>query len=93
MFRRTPDPEDTHLQRAIDAVYARMYVINPGSEEHGKLADSLTKLYALKQTKKRMSPDTRGMIIANLAGIAMILAHEHSHVITSKATNFVMKAR
>lgn len=41
----------------------------------------------------RVSPDTRAMIIANLAGLALIVGYEHSHVIASKAVGFVLKLR
>jgi hypothetical protein len=49
----------------------------------------------LKEFDRRwkVSPDTAALVLGNLIGILVIVGHERAHVVTSKALNFVMKAR
>jgi hypothetical protein len=95
MFNVKPNREDSALQIEIDALLNDMAAINRSSEEYAAMVDLLTKLYALKEdkSKRRPSPDTLAVVAGNLAGILMIVGHEKAHVVTSKALNFVMKAR
>jgi hypothetical protein len=69
---------------------------NPiGSQDYVKTVDTLTKLYALRtdQRSSKLSKDTLATIGANLVGIFMILKHERFHPITSRAMQFVVKAK
>ena len=84
--------KDEALDAEIAALMLAMQNIDKGTKEYSLMVDQLIKLKTLN-TKKRVSPDTWVTAGASLAGILSILAFEHSGVITSKALNFVMKAR
>lgn len=65
------------------------------SNDFAKTTEQLDSLYKIKAQNKpdRVSKDTLLTVIANLAGIGLILSYEHAHVVTSKALSFVMKTR
>jgi hypothetical protein len=87
--------KDENLNKEIDRVLTLMSHANPTSAEYADLTESLSKLYALKESssKNRLSKDTMAVVAGNLLGIVMIVGHEKAHVVTSKALGFVMKAR
>ena len=87
--------EPNELETTINALLTRMADVSPQSPEYAKMADQLVKLYKLKEhdAPRRISPDTKALILANLAGIVAIIGYERANVITSKALNFVMKLR
>lgn len=93
MFDKTED--DSLLETAITHAFEQMSYEQPHTEEYGRMVDNVSKLYLLKEVDKpkRISPDTLATILANLAGIVVIVGHEQMHVITSKALNFVLKLR
>lgn len=45
------------------------------------------------KNKRRISPDTIAIVAGNLLGIILILEHERSHVIASKALGFIIRGR
>ena len=45
------------------------------------------------RNKRRISPDTIAIIGGNLLGILLILEHERSHVIATKALGFIIRGR
>jgi hypothetical protein len=83
------------LEKEIDAYTLYVASLIQGSDEYDRALSHLEKLYKIKQGEKskKISPDTKAIIIANLAGIGLILAYEHAHVITSKALSFVTRGR
>lgn len=87
--------EKTGLEKAIDDVLREMSDLNADSDEYAKMNDQLVKLHAMKTTESRprVSPDTLATIAANLAGIFVIVGHERTHIITSKALSFILKLR
>jgi hypothetical protein len=92
--RETPHA-DRLLEDEIERVI-RSLPSNPiGSQDYVKTVDTLTKLYALRTDQKssKLSKDTLATIGANLVGIFMILKHERFHPITSRAMQFVVKAK
>lgn len=93
MFEKPKD--DPKLEEAIDTVLLEMKGYTPASEEYASMMGHLNLLYKIKDQERpdRVSLDTLATIGANLAGIALILAYERTHIITSKALGFVMKAR
>lgn len=95
MFRVRTQNEDENLQKVIDDLLLEMQSMNKLSDEYDLCIKHLTKLYALKEdkSKRRVSADTMAVVLGNLAGIVLIVGHERAHVVTSKALNFVMKAR
>lgn len=93
MFPRTrvPTPLELEVDRAIREL--KHHAI--GSEEYVKTLNSIVQLHKMKEEEKpsSVSKDTLAIIGANLTGIFMILKHENVHVITSKAMNFILRAR
>lgn len=94
MFTRTLD--DSKLDILIDSCIREMqesYI--ESSEEYAQIMDQLVKLYKIKSESRlpRVSPDTLALIGGNLLGILMILRYERIDIITSKATNFILKPR
>jgi hypothetical protein len=59
------------------------------------IADVLTLMERRNDlgNKRRISPDTMAIVICNLLGIVLILEHERSHVIASKALGFIIRGR
>ncbi len=92
------NPENTEksrLDQAIDTIFDEMSNLRSDEEDYATMVNQLTKLYALKEpeSKKRVSPDTLALVAGNLLGIILIVGHERANVVTSKAMQFVMKAK
>lgn len=89
-----PD-EKPGLEKAIDTVFREMEGVESDSEDYAKMTDQLTKLYSLKQVDKpeRISRDTLVIAAANIFVAFLITKHERTHVITTKAMNFLLKLR
>jgi hypothetical protein len=85
--------EDSELQSAITEAFREIANMTVDSDEYAKSVDQLVKLYSLKETPKRISPDTLAMVAGNLLGIVIIVGYERKHVVTSKALNFILKLR
>lgn len=83
------------VDEPIAKVLSEMNHYGPKSDEYPALVTHLERLVQLRNEEKRsrISPDTLAIVAGNLAGILIIVAYEHSHVMASKATNFVMKTR
>lgn len=83
------------LENAIERVLTEMGNETPDSEEYAKMVERLKTLHEMKTTesKPRISPDTALTAAANLLGILMIVGHERTHIVTSKALGFVLKLR
>jgi len=95
MFTAKPRDEESGLKKAIDEVIREMARRSSDSDEYAKMVDQLSKLYSLKEIDSpgRVSPDTLAIVIGNLIGIILIVGHERTNVVTSKALSFVMKLR
>lgn len=95
MFFPKTSSEESALDKEILRATKKLNDYPPASAEYANIADQLTKLYELKQKDKpdRVSRDTLVMVAANLIGIAVIVGHERTHVIATKAGNFVQKIR
>lgn len=93
MFTSKPSDEKSRLDDAIDHLFDDMAHVGHASNEYAKMVTQLAALYKLKELNnpKRVSPDTLAIVIGNLVGIMLIVGHERIHVLTSKATNFVLK--
>lgn len=94
MFQKEPD-EESGLKKAIDTVFSEMASVSCDSDDYAKMVKQLSKLYSLKEIDKpaRVSPDTIALVIGNIIGILLIVGHERTHVVTSKAMQFVLKLR
>ena len=86
-------PEKTSLDKAIDDLYRQMDDLTGDTQEYAAMADQLVKLHALKmnESSRRVSPDVKATIMANLLGILIIVTHERVHVVTTKALGFIRK--
>lgn len=87
--------QDPKLDVMIDRIMLEMENHEGTSEDFNRLMAQLERLTTLKEKNLHasVSPDTKAVIAANLAGILMIVSHERAHVVTSKAVNFLMKLR
>jgi len=83
------------LQNAIDRALIDITGQDPATAKFTTSVDQIVKLHKLKETESlpRVSPDTLVLAATNIAGIIMIIKHEHFNVITSKALSFVLKLR
>lgn len=85
MFEVRKPAEDAGLKIAIDNVYSEMAGSDSHTTEYAKSVDQLVKLYALKEPPRRISPDTLAIVLGNILGIILIVGHERTHIVTSKA--------
>lgn len=94
MFIKRSDKK-SGLDEVIDTLHSEMVGFDADSEEYSKAVDQLTKLYEIKKSQlpDRLSKDTLAIVICNLLGIALIVAREEAHVVTSKALGFVINAK
>jgi hypothetical protein len=95
MFKLKTTPKTTALEIAVDRLLESMKTVSVDTEEYANMVDHLVKLHNLKEAEKPegMSTDTKATMIANLAGILLILNHERAGIVTSKAVSFIMKLR
>lgn len=95
MFTQKQPDEKSKLEEAIDDLFDELKSVDGESKEYASMASQMVKLYELKSIDARpsVSPDTKLLVLANLAGIAIIVGFEKSHILTSKAINFVSKLR
>lgn len=99
MFTKKSSTNKDGLTKAIDSLLEEMSDLNGDDPEYAKMADQLTKLYALKEvdhkveSNSRVSMDTMAVVGANLAGILMIVGHERANVVTSKALSLLLKLK
>lgn len=91
MIKKKP----SDLDDALSEIYSEMKGFTADSDEYCKMTDQLLKLHSMKTVDRshRISADTIATITANVAGIVLILHYERIHVLTSKALNFVIRAR
>lgn len=93
MFTRKPDTNDQLLTEAITRVLKDMEGVDTSSDQYAKMREQLAELYKTRNENRarRVSPDTLATISANLLGIGIIVGHERTHIITSKALTFIRK--
>ena len=85
----------TNLEKEIDRVLTFMDDVDPDTEDYVATSKNLLALYEAKskETKKHISPDTIVVVMGNLLGIGLILIHEKTEIITTKALGFILKGR
>ena len=84
------------LEQAIEDTCKEMASINSDSDEYAKQNKQLSELIVTRSKVKnesKISPETWAVIIANLAGIVLIMNHERMHALTSKAVGTLIKPR
>ena len=83
------------LDKAFNDALLALDDLHPSDESYGSIVDNVVKIHRMK-TEEKPSPvsrDTLALIGANLVGIVLILTHEHTHVIASKAMSFAIKPK
>lgn len=88
-----PTKKQSDLEKEIARLFALAESATPGTPEYDKITEQIAKLYKLKEvdSKSGVSRDAIVGAFTNLAGIVIIVNHEHLHAITSKALGFVGK--
>ncbi len=89
-----PIRKKTKVDKLIELHLDSMENHEPGSDEYEnrlKVVERLTKLKASGQ--QRVSWDTIISTLGSLIGILIVVLHERSHVITTKAFNIFGKSR
>lgn len=95
MFKRINEEAD-NFRTAIDVLFTEMEEHSGTSEEYDRLTDQVAKLSKIRHENdgaSKVSADTLIIAGANILGILIIVGHEQTSVITSKAINFIMKPR
>lgn len=90
MFKKREDPIETAFDREMMHLLVLARDENGYTDEYKSIISQATKLKEIRATD-RISKETWATIGANLAGIAIILSHERTHVIASKAFGLVRK--
>lgn len=91
MFKkREADPVEEALDAQIQELFQLMSNLTSYDEEYEKMANSVAKLYELRK-KDRVSMETWVTVGTNLAGILMLMNHERTHVIATKAFSLIKK--
>lgn len=92
MFRKV-DPNDALLEETITTVLNALKSEEPETDRYAQMSTQLERLYTIKNENRsrRVSADTLATIGANLLGIGIIVGHERTHIVTSKALGFVRK--
>ena len=96
MFKKLkPDPNKVTFQKELDRALTELSKFDVGSEEYAKAIKNIDMLCAARAQKATDAPsiDTILMVAANLLGIIVVLNYEQTHILTSKAMNFILKGR
>lgn len=89
-----PWRKKTELDIAIDDVLTRMRVVGPDDDEYKKLVKYLGHLNKMRDESRKsgkVSKDTLAIVLGNVGIVVAVLAYENSHVITTKALDFITK--
>lgn len=94
MFGKFRKSEPSVYDEQIEQVLQYMAGYDPIDAEFEDSMEKLERLTKLKgEQPKKVSPDTLAIVLGNLAGILVIVAYEQKHVMTSKATQFILKVK
>lgn len=94
MFKKKPD-DFPQTAEALTKAYAHLDTLVAGSEEYNLTLAEIQRLHELvaNQRKPRVDPDNAVAVAGNLLGILAIVKFERLSILTSKAVQFVGKAR
>lgn len=83
----------TDVDLALETAYANLRDCYITDDDYAVILDRISKLHELKASSspKPVSKDTLVLTGAQIAAVVIIVAYEHTHVITSKALGFVPK--
>jgi hypothetical protein len=90
MFKKREDPIESAYDEQLLHLLELARKENGYTDEYKSIINQATKLKELRTTD-RISKETWATIAANLAGITIILTHERTHIIASKAFGLLKK--
>lgn len=87
--------ETVSIDEVINRLLVNMQEHPPYSKEYSDMADQLEKLAKFKATSApdKVSKESWLAVAGNLTGILLILGHEYTGPLTSKALSFVLKSK
>lgn len=90
-----PDPNKVTFQKELDRALTELSKHPIESEEYANAIKNIDVLCTARAQKATDVPsiDTILMVAANLLGIIVVLNYEQTHILTSKAMNFIIKGR
>jgi hypothetical protein len=93
MFWNSKSDAEILLEAEILQGIRKLKISDVGTAEYRRTLDHLSMLYEMKEEEKSksVSKDTAAVVAANLAGIFMIIKHEHVNVISTAAWNLLLK--
>lgn len=77
------------LEAEIDLQMSVLREMRYDEEQYDTILSRIEKLHKMRD--RRVSPETWAMIGANLLGIVIIITHEYTHPVTTKALNLAFK--
>lgn len=92
LFKRN----ESDLDDAIVQLKRVLNTYSPGDPEWDAAMDRMEGLIELRgktSPDRRISPDTLAVVAGNLLGILVIVGYEHSHVMVSKASGFIIRPK
>lgn len=88
MFRT---PRTTKLEVEIGKQFTRLRTCVT-DEDYDRTLSYLERLHKMRDKPNTVSAETWALIGANLLGIVIIITHEYTHPVTTKALSLAMKA-
>lgn len=89
MFRT---PRQTKLEVEIEKQFTRLRDDCYKDEDYDRVLAYLERLHKMREKPNTVSAETWALIGANLLGIVIIITHEYTHPVTTKALSLAMKA-
>lgn len=95
MFNRRMSAVAPELDEVITNALKQLDALPAYSPEYVKVVDQIERFTKMKEHHRsaRVSPDTLAIVLGNLAGIVLIIKHEHVNVIATKAMGLLLKTR
>ena len=92
---RNKSKADSQLNTEIERLLALLPIHHDDTVKYDRFTARLELLTKIQTTTQsvRVSADTWALIGANLLGIVLIMGHEYTHPITTKALNLAIKPR
>lgn len=90
MFKKREDPIESAIDNEMIHLLELARDEDGYSDKYQSIIKQVSELKKLRTTD-RISKETWAMIGSNLAGIAIILTHERTHIIASKAFGLLKK--
>lgn len=100
MFNRKPKEPDYYLvalDQAIEDTLKALRNLVVGTEDHARATDQLVKLHAMRtehlNRRKPISSDTLATVVGNGVVALIVVGYERAHIVTTKAPQFLARAK